>query len=155
MVDVCSRMARTLFRALIYRDERNKNQSVVGGAAPAETESHDRKGPKDIFVLADEFYCVVRNVRGVGERSAGRRLHNADQVILVFCRQEGGRNVLIKIDRCCQATDKEHQHHIPQPQHLLDGLPVQDCGANNSTIDQSQKTALVLLSAQKDRRQRR
>src|ERR1700677_1823694 len=119
-------MARALFLTQVDRLERNKDQSIVGRAAPAETESHNSKGAKHIIVLPDDFYCLVRNVGGVGKRSAGRGLNNEEEVVLLFRGQEGGRHVVIKIDRRRQASDKEQQHPITQAQHLLDHFYIEN-----------------------------
>src|ERR1700748_3230746 len=102
-------MPGPLFRAQVDRLERNENQSVVRRTAPAQTESHNRKGPKDVIVLTDDLPRFVRYIGSVGKRRTGRRLHNADQIILIFRWKKSARCVLVKINRSCQAGDKEQQ----------------------------------------------
>jgi hypothetical protein len=84
------------------------------GEAAAQAEAHDGKGSGDVRIRARMTWARSAMMRGIGKRSARRRLHDDHQVALIFLRNEAGGHV-VYIHRWRPGREKDqHQQQIAQ-----------------------------------------
>ena len=79
--------------ALVNRFQRSEDQAVVRRAAAGERKAGNREGAEHIGIGPQDLFRLLGDVRGVRERRSRRCLHDHDEVVLVFLRNEAGGNV--------------------------------------------------------------
>ncbi len=94
---------------------------------------------------------LVRHVGGVRERGAGRRLHDAEEVALVFLRNEGRGHMLVHVDGGGKSGDEERDHdglEAHDEEGDQRGIPASE--TLDAVVDPLEQAAVVLLRPQED-----
>ena len=82
-------------RALRPVFDEHENQGCVGRGS-VERESVDREDAQNFGVLVNEVFDLRRDLLGLIERRAFRKLHGRDEVALVLGRCEAGRRLRVE-----------------------------------------------------------
>ena len=104
--------------AFVNRLEWGKNKAGIRRASATQRESGNGEGTEDIRISAQNLLRLFRDVSGIGQRSALRRLYHDDEIVLVFLRHETGGNTLIHEPGGDQRQDEKNDHHVTDPERL-------------------------------------
>ncbi len=101
----------------------DEHEALVGGA-PGKAEAHYRERADDIGIGSHDGLGAVSQCAGVGERGARGRLHDDEEVALIFLGNEAGGHALVDPHRCAQAGEEDQQQKVAELQGDVDGLAV-------------------------------
>ncbi len=138
-LELCGGVAGTFFLAQVLGFQGYEDEAEVRRAAAGEAESHDGEGAEDVRILANDIGCALGDVGGIAERSALRRLHDAQQVVLVFVGQECRGHALVEPDSDCQAGKKDDQHEPADTQDAVGDAAVDEGGLVNGAVDRGRR----------------